>query len=208
MAYKYISKSKAKKYVKKSRKVIKHVQENLSNISFEAKLVGSNKYSLVTTNSNTGCFDVDFTLIITKYDNCDAKFIKNKIMSSFQECYEKFGFNGFKEGSRSMKLMFSENNQLKYYTEIAIYKYDEEGYPCILKFDKKSQKMIWNREDIDIELLDKQIYSIKKCGYWNKFRDKYLDKKNYYLKNNEHRKSFSIYKETANEIIQEIENNN
>ncbi len=203
MAYEYLNTNKVKKCVQKSRLLINKVQNYLrSKISIDPRLIGSKKYSLITVNGKKGYFDIDFTLVITKSDNWDANYLKKTIFDTFQRFYCYFGFNKIEQGSRSIKLKFSENGEMKYYIELAIYTYDNQNNPFILKFDKRSQKMIWNPEDIDIDELDAKLKQIKKSGLWNEFREIYLDKKNYYLHNNINMKSLSIYKETVNEIYQ------
>ncbi len=202
MAYIYTNKNKTRKCLKKIRQIINCVQNDLRDkIRFHPQLVGSNKYSLVTTNGINGYYDVDFTFIITESVNWEPYNIRKLIFNSIKKYYEVYGFNGLEEGKRSIKLKYSVNNQLKYYVEIAIYTYIKEQ-PYILKFDKTNHSYIWNEESMDIYNLEYKFYLIKKNNLWEEFRNLYLWKKNSHLTANNNMKSLYIYKETVNEIFQ------
>ena len=83
--------------------------------------------------------------------------------------------------------------------DVAIIVEGNDGYFYRLTNDKNFNRYIWNRVKNSADYFEK-FQRIKEEGLWLKFKNRYLELKNWHLSRQDGVKSFSIFLETLNEV--------
>ena len=203
--YKYVSKEERDSLAKACEDIILNVQKSVKEyFTFEYRLIGSGEKRLITQNGVGGPFDLDYNFILKKDKQELSSYpekIKNIFLNAFNEVNTEFNF---KFASNSTSVITSKlvlNRKLKFSFDVAIMIEGNNGNLYKLIYDKFSGRYLWN------EVRKTKNYSvkfkrIKEEGYWEDFKERYLDNKNLHLTRNEEIPSFSVFLETLNEYFQ------
>ncbi|MDE5949271.1 MAG: hypothetical protein K2O21_03500 [Malacoplasma sp.] len=204
MTFTYVTKKEYSDLKVSLIELIKLVQNEFRNdyFTFQFNFIGSAKYNMITIgNPNKGFdFDVNFEIQKIKRKDLSAQKIKELVLKKFNELVtkNKINFSYPENNSRSMTIKEKDTQKSKilYGVDIAIIWNDE-----IIFHNKKQSTLEWQELRKNNEMLG-NITEIKKKGKWNKFREIYLQKKNDYI--NKDKESCSLFIESINEIMQEI----
>ena len=174
-------------------------------------LVGSGARNLITQNNNESV-DLDYNLEILRCDCLDeCRKLKEKIRKAFNDA---LCLNGWGDCEDSMSSLTTETRQFKsgnktgFRMDVCITKRESNGKYHRLIHEKNGHVLLdryyWNTAPNSNNLKEKVNY-IKKSGEWQEVRERYLEKKNMYLKRNDHNHpSFICYIETINEVYNKI----
>ena len=198
--YKYVSKKDIREYCEE---IIKKIQKSQLKdfLTFSFYLIGSGKTNLITINGDNGTYDLDYNLILQK-DKEDLFSKPQKIKELFSKEFDKernnFNIKKIENSSSVITLKFKDK---KANVDIAILRKNNNGNYSKIIYDKNKNRYIWNEIKCSKNYQD-NINSIKQQMCWNEVREKYLFKKNSYLRQNKNISSFSILLETINEVMQ------
>ncbi|MGD9901500.1 MAG: hypothetical protein AB7S44_03060 [Spirochaetales bacterium] len=203
MAYEYVEKQEREDLVKVCESIICEVQNEVREyFTFEFKLIGSGEKRLITRNGKTGCFDLDYNLILQK-DKKELISYPQKIKEIFMQAFNGVNpKNSFADAKNSTSVITSNlkiDDRLLFSFDVAILIEGNNGSYYKLIYDKPSQRYIWNEQPHSANYKEK-FSQIKKQGYWMEFKERYLEKKNYYLSRDPEKKSYVIFLETINEF--------
>lgn len=201
--YKYVSKKEIRDIREYCEEIIKKIQKSQLKdfLTFSFYLIGSGKTNLITINGDNGTYDLDYNLILQK-DKADLFSKPQKIKELFSKEFDKersnFNIKKIENSSSVITLKFKDK---KANVDIAILRKNNNGNYSKIIYDKNNNRYIWN----EIKCSKNYQYNInliKQQMCWNEVRDRYLFKKNSYLKQSKNISSFSILLETINEVMQ------
>ena len=140
--------------------------------------------------------------MILQKDKADLFSKPQKIKELFSKEFDKernnFNIKKIENSSSVITLKFKDK---KANVDIAILRKNNNGNYSKIIYDKNKNRYIWNEIKCSKNYQD-NINSIKQQMCWKEVRDKYLFKKNSYLRQNKNISSFSILLETINEVMQ------
>ena len=212
--YDYISK-KDKEFLSKMRSIcsdlvnqlVQHIN-NDNTLYVEANLVGSGAKHLETQN-NEEPVDLDYNLVILDTNGLEitnCREIKEYVRKAFNEVLSKNGWGDCKDSTSALtteKRHFKKGNRTEFSIDLAIIFEGKNNWYRLIHDKTGSTNhdgYYWN-EGPDSKNLVKRAQWIKDAGLWIKVRDTYLDKKNEYLRRNDHNHpSFICYIEAVNEV--------
>lgn len=200
--YKYVSKKEIRDIREYCEEIIKKLQKSELKefFTFSFYLIGSGKTNLITINGDNGTYDLDYNLILQK-DKADLFSKPQKIKELFSKEFDKernnFNIKKIENSSSVITLKFKDK---KANVDIAILRKNNNGNYSKIIYDKNKNRYIWNEIKCSKNYQD-NINSIKQQMFWNEVRDRYLFKKNSYLKQSKNISSFSILLETINEVM-------
>lgn len=200
--YKYVSKKEIRYIREYCEEIIKKIQKSKLKdfLTFSFYLIGSGKTNLITINGDNGTYDLDYNLILQK-DKADLFSKPQKIKELFSKEFDKernnFNIKKIENSSSVITLKFKDK---KANVDIAILRKNNNGNYSKIIYDKNKNRYIWNEIKCSKNYQD-NINSIKQKMCWNEVRDRYLFKKNSYLRQNKNISSFSILLETINEVM-------
>lgn len=200
--YKYVSKKEIRDIREYCEEIIKKIQKSQLKdfFTFSFYLIGSGKTNLITINGDNGTYDLDYNLILQK-DKEDLFSKPQKIKELFSKEFDKernnFNIKKIENSSSVITLKFKDK---KANVDIAILRKNNNGNYSKIIYDKNKNRYIWNEIKCSKNYQD-NINSIKQKMCWNEVRDRYLFKKNSYLRQNKNISSFSILLETINEVM-------
>ncbi len=201
--YNYVSKKEIRDIREYCEDIIKKIQKSQLKefFTFSFYLIGSGKTNLITINGDNGTYDLDYNLILQK-DKADLFSKPQKIKELFSKEFDKernnFNIKKIENSSSVITLKFKDK---KANVDIAILRKNNNGNYSKIIYDKNKNRYIWNEIKCSKNYQD-NINSIKQQMCWKEVRDKYLFKKNSYLRQNKNISSFSILLETINEVMQ------
>ena len=201
--YKYVSKKEIRYIREYCEEIIKKIQKSKLKdfLTFSFYLIGSGKTNLITINGDNGTYDLDYNLILQK-DKADLFSKPQKIKELFSKEFDKernnFNIKKIENSSSVITLKFKDK---KANVDIAILRKNNNGNYSKIIYDKNKNRYIWNEIKCSKNYQD-NINLIKQQMCWNEVRDRYLFKKNSYLRQNKNISSFSILLETINEVMQ------
>ncbi len=204
-----------KEFLKRMRglcsNIINQLVQDIRNdgkMNVEAHLVGSGARQLETQNEDEP-IDLDYNLNVVNvsFDINDGKKIKDYVIKMFNKVLK---FNGWADCSDSTSALtteyryFTSGNKTLFKIDLAIVHENADGSWYRLIHQKTgivaNDSWVWNQGPNSKGLVKKVNY-IKNSNCWNEVRDTYLNKKNMYLRRNDHNHpSFNCYIETINEI--------
>lgn len=177
-------------------------------LEVEAHLVGSGAKKLITQNDNEP-IDLDYNLCILncyEFNINDGKNIKEYIRKCFNKVLNRNGWSDCQDSKSALtteKRHFKEGNKTSFSIDLCIVvESDNRWWRLIHKKTGSYQtdEWIWN-EGIQSKGLMKKVEWLKENNLWNVVRDTYLEKKNMYLRRNDHNHpSFICYIEAINEL--------
>ena len=201
--YKYVSKKEIRYIREYCEEIIKKIQKSKLKdfLTFSFYLIGSGKTNLITINGDNGTYDLDYNLILQK-DKEDLFSKPQKIKELFSKEFDKernnFNIKKIENSSSVITLKFKDKNVN---VDIAILRKNNNGNYSKIIYDKNKNRYIWNEIKCSKNYQD-NINLIRQQMCWNEVRDRYLFKKNSYLRQNKNISSFSILLETINEVMQ------
>lgn len=201
--YKYVSKKEIRDIREYCEEIIKKLQKSELKefFTFSFYLIGSGKTNLITINGDNGTYDLDYNLILQK-DKADLFSKPQKIKELFSKEFDKernnFNIKKIENSSSVITLKFKD---IKANVDIAILRKNNNGNYSKIIYDKNKNRYIWNEIKCSKNYQD-NINLIRQQMCWNEVRDRYLFKKNSYLRQNKNISSFSILLETINEVMQ------
>lgn len=203
--YKYVINKVEKRELRCAcERIIKNVQQSSLReyFTFQFELIGSGSLNILTKNGETGEYDLDYNLIIQKdkqglIDN--PKKIKDLFMKAFNETNPTLGFESPENSTSVITSKLIYNNRLHFSFDVAIMCEGYNGDYLKLKYNKCNGLYYWNQIK-DSSGYKTKIKILKNNNLWMEAKDKYLEKKNMYLKRNEGKASFSILLEILKEM--------
>ncbi|MCH5152340.1 MAG: hypothetical protein J1F68_00055 [Clostridiales bacterium] len=177
-------------------------------MTVKAHLVGSGAKNLETQNASAP-IDLDYNLVVIN-SSCpinDGKQIKNYIMKKFNMILKKNGWSDCSDSTSCLETEtreFKSGNKTGFSIDLAIVYEDPDGTWYRLIHEKtgniSNDRWFWNIGP-NSKGLTKKVDWLKNKNLWNEVREVYLEKKNMYLKGNDHNHpSFICYIETINEL--------
>ncbi|OAB48657.1 hypothetical protein [Mycoplasmopsis gallinarum] len=175
-------------------------------------LIGSGAKNLVTLNGKNRQIDFDYNLnIISCNDWKDLKQIKENVRNAFNQILRKKGLRDVNDSTSVLTtkpIHFNNDDSKRWTIDLCIITEDNDGNWLRLIHEKNSNsfndRYYWNESRNSIKYKEK-IRRLKQIpGAWNLVREKYLERKNYYLKTQQssHHSSFNCLIEVVNEIYQ------
>ena len=211
--YHYIENNEFLKHMKNlCSDIVNQLVQSINNdsvMTVEADLVGSGAKNLITQNANEP-IDLDYNLCVLKvfeisFNNGQA--IKEHIRKHFNKVLNQNGWGDCKDSTSAWATEyrhFTKGNKTKFKIDLAIVRENRYGLERlihrktgIILFDQ----WYWNHAQNSNGLADK-VRKIKSENLWLEVREKYLEKKNMYLRrgDSDNHPSFNVYIETINEI--------
>lgn len=181
---------------------------NENEMEVEAQLIGSGARKLETQNANEP-IDLDYNINIVgiDYDINNCKRIKEYIRKKFNIVLSRNNWSDSKDSKSVLSTSYIRlegNNKTKFKIDLGIVFESNNGSWYRLVHKKTgtiaNDEWIWN-EGPNSKNLVKKVNYIKNCNGWPKVIKTYLEKKNMYLRKNDHNHpSFICYIETINEV--------
>ena len=204
MAYKYAEQRAVTDLNKWCMNILHDVQKEVSDyFTFDIRLIGSGDKRLVTQNAEES-FDLDYNIILQKdkkglLDN--PKQIKDIFIARFNKVLNRYIDNCYHTSDSTSVITIKniQKGELLFSFDVAIIVEGNDGYFYRLTNDKNFNRYIWNRVKNSAEYFEK-FQRIKEEGLWLKFKNRYLELKNWHLSRQDGVKSFSIFLETLNEV--------
>lgn len=204
MAYKYAEQRAVTDLNKWCINILHDVQKEVSDyFTFDIRLIGSGDKRLVTQNAEES-FDLDYNIILQKdkkglLDN--PKQNKDIFIARFNKVLNRYIDNCYHTSDSTSVITIKniQKGKLLFSFDVAIIVEGNDGYFYRLTNDKNSNRYIWNRVKNSADYFEK-FQRIKEKGLWLKFKNRYLELKNWHLSRQDGVKSFSIFLETLNEV--------
>lgn len=204
MAYKYAEQRAVTDLNKWCMNILHDVQKEVSDyFTFDIRLIGSGDKRLVTQNAEES-FDLDYNIILQKdkkglLDN--PKQIKDIFIARFNKVLNRYIDNCYHTSDSTSVITIKniQKGKLLFSFDVAIIVEGNDGYFYRLTNDKNFNRYIWNRVKNSADYFEK-FQRIKEEGLWLKFKNRYLELKNWHLSRQDGVKSFSIFLETLNEV--------
>ncbi len=185
--------------------ILHQVQDDVREFfTFDIRLIGSGEKRLVTQNSNQA-FDLDYNIILQKDKKNlinSPQQIKKLFMDSFKRMLSQkvSGYNYVSDSTSVITAKLIQGKNTSFSFDVAIIVEGNDGFYYRLINDKISGRYIWNQVENSKNYFEK-FQVVKRRGLWLKFKKRYLELKNLYLRRNQSKKSFSIFLETLNEVL-------
>lgn len=181
-------------------------------LDVEAHLVGSGGRNLVTQNADEP-IDLDYNLCIIdsiKFNINDCKNIKEYVRKSFNKVLKRNGLADCQDSKSALtteQIRFKTDNKTLFSIDLCIVTEDENGWWRLIHKKTgiiQTDEWIWN-QGRDSQRLMERVEWLKDNNLWAEVREVYLDKKNMYLKRNDHdHPSFICYIEAVNQVYYEM----
>ena len=158
--------------------------------------------NILTKNGENGEYDLDYNLIIQKdkqglIDN--PKRIKDLFMKAFNEANPTLGFKSPENSTSVITSKLTYDNRLHFSFDVAIMCEGYDGDYLKIKYNRNNDLYYWNQVK-DSSGYKTKIKALKSMNLWVEAKERYLEKKNMYLKRNEEKASFSILLEVLKEM--------
>ncbi len=204
-----------KQYLKKLKStcsdIINQLVQAINNddiMRVEAHLVGSGAKNLITQNANEPV-DLDYNLcIIDCYEIGinNGRAIKEYVQNMFDEILNNNGWRDCKDSTSVLTTElreFTHGNKTPFSIDLGIITYSQGNWKRLIHNKTgivRYDEYYWN--DVPhSRALNKRIEKIKATNLWLEVRSTYLDKKNFYLHNQDHNHpSFVVFIEAVNEV--------
>lgn len=178
-------------------------------LEVDTYLVGSGARNLITQNEKEPV-DLDYQLEVLDTNGIsfnDCRKIKEYVQREFNEILCR---NGWSDCSDSTSVLsteyryFTKGNKTKFKIDLAIIVKDNKGNWWRLIHKKTGNfnydEWVWE-QGRDSKGLEQRVDKLKQNDCWEEVRQTYLDKKNFYLRRNDHNHpSFICYIEAVNEV--------
>ena len=208
-----------KEFESKMRGLCGDIMQNLCHILKEDYdigttfyLVGSGAKNLITQNADESV-DLDYNLEILRCDDfSDCKCLKECVRKAFNEALNNEDLHDCEDSTSSLTsktIYFTKGNKTEFKIDVCITRRENDGTYSRLIHEKygkrRHDRYYWNIA-LNSNKLKEKVNYIKKSGEWQEVRERYLEKKNMYLKRNDYNHpSFICYIETINEVYAYLE---
>ena len=208
--YEFVNHAEVEQYQKFCSEKLQSLCATLKKDGITAQpiLIGSGARNLVTRNG-AGAFDLDYNLEIIRmpaeYDQAPFA-LKNRVMTLLNKQLERTYFSDAKDSTSVITavLHFTDTPQVQFSFDIGIIKKNKKGNYCRLIHQKDGRShgtFTWCEIPTSAQVGEKAS-AIKKAGKWVAVRQRYLELKNRYLKENyRNHPSFVVYVEAVNQIF-------
>lgn len=203
--FQFVTRAEAKPVRDELYKIIREVQDWVrDDFTFQFRPVGSSSRNMITYDkkSNKG-FDFDFDLEINDdEENCEPEEIRHIIKYAIDQVAPKYGYKYCEDSTRvlTIKKVNILTCQISYSCDFAIVHNCRDGRQQYIRFNKKNNNYTWEFQGKGFKNLDKKFKWLKSNGYFEEFKQYYIEKKN--RNNNPHKHSRSIFAESVNEMYQ------
>ena len=203
--FRYVSQTEYEPAMHRIEKMFEAVNSLLAKeYRFNAELVGSAKYGMVTTevNGNRG-FDLDFFLHLSysKKIEGDAQRVKNEIRKAFDQVaiVNSYGYAEDSTSALTIKVIDPEHSKIVHSCDMAIGFLDDGNNRYILKHNKKSGTYHYCISEDLSEFDDKYeiLRGIK--GATKELKNEYLALKS--MDTNYNRPSYQLFKQAVNNVL-------
>ena len=191
--------------------IVNQLVQSINNdgmLSVEMELVGSGARNLITQNGDQP-IDLDYNLFITEFlalQMNDGRKIKKYVKERFDAVLDRNGW-GFSEDSTSAlstkRRHYKKGNRTEFKIDLGIVCKSPLGVRRLIHLKTgfvQNDEWYWNTVRDTVGFAEK-VQAIKDHALWQDVRDRYLEKKNMYLKRNDNNHpSYIVYLETVNEI--------
>ena len=188
---------------------LKQQINNDSVMQVDIHLVGSGAKNLITQNANEP-IDLDYNLCILKCRGIninDGETIKEYIREQYNIVLDRNELDDCHDSKSvltSGEIYFTQGNPTRFSIDLAITHEDKYNVWHRLIHEKTgftcNDKWFWN-ETPHSKDLTRKVKTLKNNDCWLEVRKIYLEKKNMYLRRNDHNHpSFIVYIETINEV--------
>ena len=188
---------------------LKQQINNDSVMQVDIHLVGSGAKNLITQNANEP-IDLDYNLCILKCRGIninDGETIKEYIREQYNTVLDRNELDDCHDSKSvltSGEIYFTQGNPTRFSIDLAITHEDKYNVWHRLIHEKTgftyNDKWFWN-ETPHSKDLTRKVKTLKNNDCWLEVRKIYLEKKNMYLRRNDHNHpSFIVYIETINEV--------
>ncbi len=199
----YVKKKEVKPYRKEFSEKIELVREEVreEGITFTYVLVGSAKRNLVVRHHNKG-FDCDYRIEIKKNkEDIKAKEMKEIFMRAFDKAFEDTEFKPCENSTSAITIKKVDKNDSKiiFGYDIVIVKVKDDDFEILRNLKDgtyKFEKLPESKNHME------KVKDIKGKDMWKDVRDIYLEKKEKNENAEEPKKSFQLFVETINEVLQ------
>ncbi|HKM33874.1 MAG TPA: hypothetical protein VJY54_03930 [Lachnospiraceae bacterium] len=192
--------------------IVNHLVQHLKKYGIGANMsvVGSKLRKMVTQNDKQP-IDFDFNLVITEAEDINnGRKLKETIRIAFNEVLKANGWRDCEDSRSALttkQRVLKQGNKTAYSIDICIVKVGYGGELHRLIHDKTGNSWMdqyyWNLAPNSGDLRKKEEFL--KPDYWIDVRETYLEKKNYYLRQNDHNHpSFICYIEAINEVYYKV----
>lgn len=213
--YELVSEAESKKYRNVCSSVLTETCRLLKedyDVSAQFFLVGSGARNLITRNGN-GPYDLDYNINIIKAPKelwNDLSKLKNAVRLSLNKT-NGFDFSDAQDSTSVLTclLYFKNEPQVEFSFDVAIVTEDNNGSYLRLTHNKmyygfNGGQYTWNEVPKSYNV-SKKAAQIKKAHQWELVRERYVEKKNMYLRRwDANHPSFVVYIEAVNEIYNKI----
>ena len=204
--YSYVPKNESRRFRIFCSDKLNQLKQDLKNKGYEVDfyLVGSGMKNLVTRNENES-FDLDYNIefLNVSISQLNPQELKNYIMSFLNKITveNESVFRNCQDSTSAITSRLVFGGKLQFSFDVAILAKNKDGDFCRLIHNKKADENSYHWDKIPkSKKVYKRFEKLKSAGHFNKLRDTYLDKKNFYLIHNDHyHSSFTIFKETVNQ---------
>lgn len=202
-----------KEFLKRAQKVCSSLMAELEealrekDINSQFFLIGSGAKNMVTQNENES-IDFDYNLnILSRDDIDDCKAIKEMVRRAFNKVLRENGLRDCEDSTSSLttKCFYFDDDSIEFSIDVGIVTKDDDGVLYRLKHEKGStsyqDRYYWS-EGPNLDKCKEKAMAIKLIpGCWDYVRDRYLELKNHYLRNNDYNHpSFVCYIQAVNDV--------
>lgn len=206
-----------KEFLKRAQKscssLMVELEEELreEGINSQFFLIGSGAKNMVTQNENES-IDFDYNLNILSCDEENCRAIKETARKAFNKVLRQNGLRDCEDSTSSLttkKFYLRGEKNIGISIDVGIVRKDNDGFLHRLKHEKGStsyqDRYYWN-EGPNLDKCKEKAMAIKLIpGCWDYVRDRYLELKNHYLRNNDYNHpSFVCYIQAVNDAYNQM----
>ena len=205
--YSYVPKNESRRFRIFCSDKLNQLKQDLKKKGYEIDfyLVGSGMKNLVTRNENES-FDLDYNIefLNISIPQLNPQELKDYIMSFLNgiTVENETVFRNCQDSTSAITSRLIFDGKLHFSFDVAILAKNKDGDFCRLIHNKKAAENSYHWDKIPkSKKVYKRFEKLKMDGHFNELRDTYLNKKNFYLIHNDHyHSSFTIFKETVNQM--------
>lgn len=195
--------------------IVNQLVQALKKEGVEASMnvVGSKKRNMITQNEKEA-IDFDFNLLIENANRFREGDLKEMVRKAFNGVLSNNDWGDCEDSTSALtteKRVWEKGNKTPFSVDVCIVSYDNFGQLRRLIHEKTGNtwwdRYYWNTVPSSQKLWEKEDYL--KPDYWSDVREAYLEKKNMYLRRQDHNHpSFVCYIEAVNEVYDKARRGN
>ena len=206
--FSYVQDKELKKIMKsEGSDIMNRLKMRINNqeyLDVDFELVGSGAKNLITQNGNQPP-DIDFNFIILGMkENYKESEIKEYIKRQLNIVIQDKGLRDCSDSTSALTIKsVPAYKNVVFSVDVAIIKIEYNQWYRLIHEKHETRaadRWYWN-QGINFDEIYRKVDAIKKANGWSNFRDWYLEKKNYYLSEQDYNHpSYVVYIETVNEV--------